>query len=159
MKTLVLGMGSPILSDDGVGLFISRRLEGRIPGVDVVSTAMAGLALLDLVAGYEKIFVIDALTTGESSIGNLKKLTDGEGSLHLFSSHGLNFPELISLGKELGFRMPQVAGIYGIEIGEQIAFGEELSPELQEKIESLIESILQDIQCSLNCNNLHAPSP
>jgi hydrogenase maturation protease len=149
MRTLILGMGNPILSDDGVGLFIARQLEGKIPGVDVITTAMAGLNILDLVIGYDKLFVIDAVLTDGKSLGNLKKLTEDEGSLHLFSSHGLNFPELMRLGRELGYKMPDVVAIYGIDIGNEIAFGEGLSPELRRKMTSVVDEILQDIKSSL----------
>jgi len=149
MRTLILGMGNPILSDDGVGLFIARQLEGKIPGVDVITTAMAGLNILDLVIGYDKIFVIDAVLTDGRSFGNLKKLTENEGSLHLFSSHGLNFPELLRLGRELGYKMPDVVAIYGIDIGNEIAFGEALTPELRRKMTSVVDEILQDIKSSL----------
>ncbi|HTY22561.1 MAG TPA: hydrogenase maturation protease [Desulfomonilaceae bacterium] len=149
MRTLILGMGNPILSDDGVGLFIARQLEGKIPDVDVITTAMAGLNILDLVIGYDKLFVIDAVLTDGKSLGNLKKLTENEGSLHLFSSHGLNFPELLRLGSELGYKMPDVVAIYGIDIGNEIAFGEGLSPELRRKMTSVVDEILQDIKSSL----------
>jgi len=149
MRTLILGMGNPILSDDGVGLFIAGQLEGKIPDVDVITTAMAGLNILDLVIGYDKIFVIDAVLTDGRSLGNLKKLTENEGSLHLFSSHGLNFPELLRLGRELGYKMPDVVAIYGIDIGNEIAFGEALTPELRRKMTSVVDEILQDIKSSL----------
>jgi len=79
----------------------------------------------------------------------LKKLTEDDGSLHLFSSHGLNFPELMQLGGELGYRMPDVVAIYGIEIGDEIAFGEKLSSVLKEKTKSLVERIVEDIRSSL----------
>ena len=149
MRTLILGMGNPILSDDGVGLFIAGQLEGKIPDVDVITTAMAGLNILDLVIGYDKIFVIDAVLTDGRSLGNLKKLTENEGSLHLFSSHGLNLPELLRLGRELGYKMPDVVAIYGIDIGNEIAFGEALTPELRRKMTSVVDEILQDIKSSL----------
>lgn len=145
MKTLTLGMGNPILSDDGVGLFIARELEGRIEGVDVITTPLVGLNLLDILAGYDKLFLIDAMTAGKS-VGEISKLEEGEGSLHLFSSHGLNFPEIMRLGRELGYEMPEVAAIYGIEIGDEVEFGEGLSSELRAKAEAAIPELIEDIR-------------
>lgn len=152
MKTLILGLGNPILSDDGVGVFIARRLEGRINGVDITTTALAGLNLLDLVAGYEKVFVIDAMTTGEGPVGRLEKIMNGDGALHLFSSHGLDFFNLLDLGRCLGHKIPEVGGIYGIEIGADISFGRSLSLPLSEKIETITEEIYRDIQAGLNAD-------
>ena len=149
MKTLILGMGNPILSDDGVGLFIARKLQGRLKGVDVVTTAMVGLNILDLIIGYEKIFLIDASIAKGKRIGQLTKFEEEGGTLHLFSSHGLDFFSLLKLGKVLGCKMPQVAGIYGIEIGDAVSFSQELSPELKEKTESITEKIIEDIRSSL----------
>ena len=149
MNALILGMGNPILSDDGVGLLVAHALEGEIPGVEVVTTEMVGLNVLDILIGYDKVFVIDAATTKSKSFGELHKLKEGEGSLHLFSSHGVNFPELVQLGREFGYKMPEVAAIYGIEIGDEAFFGEGLSPDLAERLNSIIEAIRADITATL----------
>ncbi len=149
MRTLVLGMGNPILSDDGVGLLVARALEHQIPDVDVVTTELVGLNVLDMLVGYDHVFLIDAATTRDKSVGELHRLKEGEGSLHLFSSHGVNFPELIQLGKEFGYKMPEVVAIYGIEIVEEAFFGEGLSPDLAQKLDSIIETIKGDIESSL----------
>jgi hydrogenase maturation protease len=149
MKVLILGMGNPILSDDGVGLFLSRRLEGMIEGVDIVTSVLIGLDLLDIVAGYDKIFLIDAVTTRKGKLGEFRKLAPEEGSIHLFTSHGVNFYELMELGNQIGLKMPEVCGIYGIEIGDDVEFGTELSPEIEVKLDSMAEIIVRDIKSAL----------
>ncbi|MBE3050465.1 hydrogenase maturation protease, partial [Candidatus Bathyarchaeota archaeon] len=61
---LVLGVGNPILSDDGVGIHVARELKKReMPGVDVEELAASGLELLDVVRGYDKVVIIDAIQT------------------------------------------------------------------------------------------------
>ena len=143
-------MGNPILSDDGVGLHIAQALEGKIPNARVATTPMVGLTLLDHLRGYEKLFLIDALVSGKNDPGELEKVPSGEGTRHLFSSHGLDFFDLLELGKNLGLQMPEVAGIYGIEIENPVSFGEKLSPPLLEKLPGLIQAIAEDIRSSLN---------
>ena len=71
MKTLVLGLGNPILSDDGVGLRVARELENRLDQqeVTVVETSMAGLDLLDLLAGYDRAIIVDAIQTVGGKVG------------------------------------------------------------------------------------------
>lgn len=150
MKILILGMGNPILTNDGVGLFVARALEGRIRGADVVTRAMADLELLDIMAGYEKVFVIDAITGMGKGIGDLIVLKEEGPGIHLFSSHGMNFFELLHLGRRLGHSMPEIGGIFGIEIGDEVSFGEGPSPDLIEKIESITERIIQGIQSSIS---------
>ncbi len=147
MKTLILGMGNPILSDDGVGLLAAEKLLHRIPGTDVASSAMIGLSLFDLIIGYDTLFIIDAMTTREGKMGELKKIgeDDRHGTLHLFSSHGLNIFELMELGVRCGFCMPRLAAVYGIEIGNELSFGEALSLALNEKLPAIVEKIIDDI--------------
>jgi hydrogenase maturation protease len=173
MKILILGMGNPILSDDGVGLFVAESLRDRIPGVDVKSSAMIGLSLFDLIAGYDMVFIIDAMTSREGRLGEFTKISehDRHGTLHLFSSHGLNIFELMELGVRCGLEMPRLAAVYGIEIGDEVAFGETLSPALNEKLPDITQKIIADITSILpmmtagadlivDCRSKHAlPAP
>jgi len=74
VKTLILGMGNPILSDDGVGLHVARALKGRFAETDMHTSALIGLCLLDIVAGYDQVFVIDAIQDGSRPPGTVVKL-------------------------------------------------------------------------------------
>jgi hydrogenase maturation protease len=151
MKTLILGMGNPILSDDGVGLLAAEKLLDRIPGTDVASSAMIGLSLFDLIIGYDMLFIIDAMTTRDGKLGELKKIGEDDryGTLHLFSSHGLNIFELMELGVRCGYDVPRLLAVYGIEIGDEVAFGEALSPALNKKLCAIVEEIIDDINIVL----------
>lgn len=149
MHSLVLGMGSPILSDDGIGLVIAEKLQDRLEGVDIVTTAMAGINILDILEGYDRVFLIDAMTSRNGKVGDLKKLTADEGTLHLFSSHGINFFDVLQLGKDMGVHLPEVGAVYGIEIGDQVEFSEQLTPPMQQRVTSLVESIGEDISANL----------
>lgn len=155
MKALILGMGSPILADDGVGLQIAQSLEGKIRNVDVAATAMAGLNILELLEGYERVFLVDAYVTSAGSPGDVVKLDAGCGTRHLFSSHGMDFFGVMALGKQLGYALPQVAGIYGIVIGDCVSFGEELSPRIREKAGAITKTIMEDIRFVLKTSHRH----
>jgi hydrogenase maturation protease len=141
-------MGNPILSDDGVGLVLAEKMRGRIEGVDVASNSMIDLSLLDDIMGYDIVYLIDAMTTRGGVPGELKRIgeEDSAGTLHLFSSHGMNFFELMKLGRSLGYEMPKLGCIYGIEIGDEVEFSESLSPAVEEKLEGIIETICADIR-------------
>ncbi len=75
MKTIILGLGNPILSDDGVGNRVALELEDRVAerqDVAVMETSMSGLSLIDLLAGYDKAIIVDAIqTAGRKSRPNL----------------------------------------------------------------------------------------
>jgi hydrogenase maturation protease len=149
MKSLILGMGNPILSDDGVGLYVARALDGRFAGVDMRTYTLIGLGLLDIVADYDQVFVIDAILDGSRPPGTVVKLAAGEGALHLFSSHGMHFFEILQLGKDAGIAVPKVAGIYGVVIGPECPFGEALSPLLALRQAEIVRQIAADVDCGL----------
>ncbi len=149
-KTLILGLGNPILSDDGVGLVVAEHLRGRVDGVDVIATPLTGLHLLDLLVGYDALFLIDALITTQSPPGELKFISPDEISHPNFCSHGFNLLEVLKLGKKLGLSVPELKWAYGITIGRSPAFGEEPSPELMQHVEAMAAKIADHIKKQLS---------
>lgn len=145
-RILILGLGNPILSDDGIGLLLTKNLEGKIPGVECASITLAGLELLDILVGYDHVFLIDAATGTGGEPGELKEISDGKGALHLFTSHGANFFDILKLGRDMGLKMPEPAAVLGIEIGNATDFGTALSPALKSALPFLEEAIAERIR-------------
>lgn len=146
IRILILGLGNPILTDDGIGLILTENLEGKFPGADTTSIILAGVELLDILAGYDHVFLIDAATGTGGEFGELKEISDGKGALHLFTSHGVNFFDLLKLGRDMGLKMPEPAAVFGIEIGNATDFGTALSPALHSALPSLEEAITKRIR-------------
>ena len=66
-RTLVIGLGNPLVSDDSVGLRVVERLRPLLAdreGVDVVEDYWGGLRLMEQMIGYSRAVVIDATYTG-----------------------------------------------------------------------------------------------
>ncbi|MBS3784838.1 MAG: hydrogenase maturation protease, partial [Anaerolineae bacterium] len=65
MKTLVLGMGNTILCDDGVGIYVVREVADRFQQeqVDFSEASVGGLRILDVIGGYERVIMVDAIQT------------------------------------------------------------------------------------------------
>lgn len=150
MKTLILGMGNPILSDDGIGMHVARVLEGVFADTDVRTCALIGLDLLDIVTEYDRVFVIDAVQDRRYSPGTVVKLAVAEETLHLFSSHGLHFFEILQLGKNVGIAVPEVVGIYGVAIGMECPFGESLSLQMACFLDEIVRQIVEHVSSALN---------
>ena len=74
MDTLVLGVGNPNLTDDAVGFRIAHLLEEAKPELTVIETTEAGLTLLELVTGYDRVIIIDSVKTGRSKPASLPEL-------------------------------------------------------------------------------------
>lgn len=142
---LLLGMGSPILSDDGVGLCVCRALKGKLPGVEIAETFLAGPALLDLVTERPALFVVDAAILAGKSPGSIFVFGKESSCLHLCSSHGMGFFEVMELGTRLGLDMPPLIRVYGVAIPETVCFSEELSPELSAKVPEIAVFVRRDM--------------
>ena len=144
MKTLILGMGNTILTDDGVGIKIAHQLKERKPELDVVETSEAGIALLDFIVGYDRLIIVDSVKTEEGEPGELYKLEMGamKPTSHLTSLHGVDMATAFELGQKLGYKMPQQVSIYAVEIKDNTSFGEECTEEVRGKIPLITEQII-----------------
>jgi len=144
MKTLVLGMGNTILTDDGVGIKIAHQLKERKPELEVVETSEAGIALLDFIVGYDRLIIVDSIRTEEGEPGELYKLELGalKPTAHLTSLHGVDVATAFELGQRLGYKMPQRVSIYAVEIKDNTTFGEECTEEVEGRISLIAEQII-----------------
>ena len=150
MKTLILGMGNPILSDDGVGIHVARALEGRVnqQGVTVTETSMGGLNLLDLLVNFDRAIIIDAIQTVGGEAGRIYRLDlEAFGATrHATSPHDVNFATALELGNRLGLALPSQIDIFAIEVADTSHFGEECTPRVTEAIPLCVEMIVEELK-------------
>lgn len=149
MKTLVLGIGNPILSDDSVGMRVAMELKSR-PGkgyFDVKWASIEGLSTLDEIAGYERLILIDSIKTGKGKPGDVYKLSlrDLNFASHLSSSHGVDFATAVELGKRVGYKIPEIIEIYAIEVEDNTTFAEDCTPKVKLKIPKIVDEIIEAI--------------
>ncbi|HAF69956.1 MAG: Bidirectional NAD-reducing hydrogenase, maturation protease [Acetothermia bacterium 64_32] len=101
MKTLVVGFGHPLRRDDGVGLWVARRLEG-LPGVEVVTAQALVPELIPKIATSDLAIFVDA-RVGAGPV-RWERLRPGPepSLLHSFSPKGL-----LSWAQRLFGRVPE----------------------------------------------------
>jgi len=154
VKTLVLGLGNPILSDDSVGIHVARALEGRLSHQDitVMETSMAGLNLLDLLTGYDRAIIIDAIQTKEGKAGQIYRLEPEEfnATRYATTTHDVDFATALELGKQLGLALPQQITIFAIEVENVSSFSEECTPQVVAAIPVCVKMIIQELNESHN---------
>ena len=150
MKTLVLGLGNSILTDDGVGPKIARELEGRLAqqAVTVMEGSMGGLSLLDLLAGYDRAVIIDAIETAGGKAGQIYRLDVAalDATRHAASPHDVNFATALELGKQLNMTLPQRIDIFAVEVKDTSTFGEKCTPKVQAAIPRCVEMIIRELE-------------
>jgi len=137
---VIVGLGSPILSDDAVGLHVAdrvRQLLAREP-VDVRQAAVGGLGLLEEIAGYEAALLVDASLAGLPP-GTTRRLHLAEARhlQRLSYQHGISFEEAINVGRQCGMRVADPIIIYAIEVADAYTFSEELTPPVEAVVEGV----------------------
>lgn len=148
MKTLVVGLGNPILTDDGVGIYVARALAARgLPrGVEVAEASLGGLRLLDIMQGYERVVLVDAIQTVDGRPGQLYRLGPNDlwVSRHAGSSHDMALPTALALGRQMGMVLPadENLTIVAVEVAEVLDFGERCTPEVEAAIPRAVEEVL-----------------
>jgi len=149
VKTLVLGLGNSILTDDAVAFAVVEEVERRIDRKDVtVSRAsVGGLGLLELVVGYDRVIILDAIQTGLAEPGHIHRLTPDEfrGSLRAASSHDVSLTTALELGRQLRKDVPKEIIIIAIEAADVETFGEELTPAVAAAVPQAVELVLQEL--------------
>jgi len=145
MNTLILGIGNSILTDDGVGIKITQRLKEENAKLKVIETSEAGITLLDLIAGYDKLIIIDSIKTEKGKPGDLYKLEleDLKPSKDFSSSHGIGIATAFELGQRLGYRLPKFVSIYAVEIKDNTTFGEKCTEEVEQRIPFIVKQIVR----------------
>lgn len=150
MKVLVLGVGNPILSDDGVGIHVARELKKKgIEGVHIEELAASGLELLDLVRGYDKVIIIDAIQTKNGDPGRLHILEekDFEKSVHGSSPHGINIATALALGRKLVPKeMPKEVVFFAVEVEDLVNVSERLTPRIERTLPGIVELVEKELQ-------------
>jgi hydrogenase maturation protease len=148
--TLILGMGNPILSDDSIGVRLARDLRRHLGGrfdVDVVEEcSVGGLNLLDYLAGYERVILLDAIHTRGGRAGDVYgfRATGLRPTAHLCNVHDANFATALELGRRLGAPLPddEEIHVFAVEVLDDRTFGTELTPALARAYPECLRTIL-----------------
>ncbi len=146
--TLVIGIGNPLQSDDGLGVRASLMLEkAHLPGnVRVEELGTIGWGLLACMEGWPRVYVIDAVRMGQSP-GTWRRFRQEEVRLvstsNPVSLHETGLAESLELANTLGI-MPEEFVLYGVEPAV-IEPGEDLSPAVLQVLPDLVEHIVKDL--------------
>jgi hydrogenase maturation protease len=145
MRTLILGIGNPILTDDGVGIRIAQKLKEEKPYLDTIETSGAGMDLLDLIVGYDRLIIVDSIITKKGKPGDLYRLEleDLKPMMNSSSSHSIDIVTAIKIGERLGYKLPESVSIYAGEIKDNTTFGERCTQEVEKRIPSIAKQIIR----------------
>ena len=154
MRTIVLGVGNLILGDDGVGIHVVKEIKKQInnPNITIEEAITGGMNLLDLLLGYDKAIIVDAVKIDNGVDGEVKRipLTDFS-TMHSCNPHDVSLIEAIEMARKMGEeRIPKEIIIIGVTMRQiPCEFGEELSKKISKAVPKAVEMTLNEINKDL----------
>jgi hydrogenase maturation protease len=160
MKTILIGLGNPILGDDGVGWKVVDEVQkqlslrspliplllGRGNQVDVEFLSLGGISLMEHLVGYQRAILVDAVASnrpvGSVVVWKLSELPDYSG-FHTTSPHDTSLQNALRLGKTMGAILPEEVTVVGVSASHVYDFSEELSAPVAGAIPEAIEIIIR----------------
>ena len=149
MKTLVIGLGNPILGDDGVGWVVAEDVKKHLSPdltVDVDCLSLGGISLMERLIGYERAILIDAfiseLEEGSIIVSKLEELTN-YSAFHLTSAHDMSLQNALEMGRRLGADLAEAITVVGVSASHVYDFSEELSPLVQDAVPKMTRIVVE----------------
>jgi hydrogenase maturation protease len=145
-KTLVLGIGSPVVTDDAIGFRIVDRLRTMdLKNVDLEEASTSGLDLIEMMLDYDLVIVVDAIVTTQYAPGTVMVL--GEESFHATihgtNPHEVNVGTALELGRKLEpERMPKEIFFVAVEVNDVWTVGDTMTPEVEGALPEAIQTVL-----------------
>jgi hydrogenase maturation protease len=147
-RTVVLGVGNLVMSDEGLGVRCVERLQlsGALPAeVAIIDGGTSTAELLGELENLDLLIIVDAVACGGAP-GSLVRL-EGDRIPAAFSNklsphqHGIN--DLLATLQFLG-RAPRRVVVLGV-VPSRIALGLELSPEVEAVLPALAARVVAEV--------------
>lgn len=140
MKTLIVGLGNPVLGDDGVGWKVAEKICQQLPAdtpVVVDYLSLGGISLMEHLIGYDRAVLIDAFASDED-LGSIHVMNLNDmpnySAFHIASAHDTSLQNALAMGRSLGALLPEQITVIGIATKRIYDFSEELSPPVAEAV-------------------------
>jgi len=142
--TVVIGVGSPLMGDDGLGLAALetlRRVGAFDPHVELLDGGTWGMNILPFLETADRALILDAIDAGREA-GEVVEL-EGDALPRFFSTklspHQIDLKEVLALA-ELRGTLPEVVAL-GIQ-PSSIEMRAEVSPLVADALPRLVEAAL-----------------
>ncbi|MCD6394169.1 MAG: hydrogenase maturation protease [Planctomycetes bacterium] len=147
-STLVLALGNDIMGDDAAALVASGMLKEQFAeDADFNDTMEAGLALMDIMAGYERVLLLDTIITGRHEPGTVLEFSQDDFRKVVGPSpHYMGLPEVIQLADRMSVSFPPVICIIALEIERPVDFAETLSPGIKEAVPRFVQKAAETLR-------------
>jgi hydrogenase maturation protease len=174
MKTIILGLGNTILTDDGAGIYVVREikdlLKSRIPpsplfqrgvrgdfgdptisrshDLTIQEASLGGFNFIDLLEGYDRAVIVDAIHTKDGKPGEFYELDPSalKPSARLSSLHQIDFATACELAKNMEIAFPKEIAIFVMEVEDEFSFGEKPTPKVEAAIPKMAVAVINILE-------------
>ena len=163
-NTLILGLGNPILTDDGVGVKVAREIEKRIdmeahPGLVITEASAGGLRLMEAVLDFQRVVLVDAYYLNQETthpgrihrmgLDDLRSVTPTQ---HSTSAHDTSLITALDAAEELGYQIPEEFIIYAVEVENILDFSDTPTPAVAAAIPKVADLIIEELSLTISEN-------
>ena len=154
MRTLILGLGNPILTDDGIGVLVAEEVRSRLPedtAIDITEVSVGGLTLMETMIGYDRVILIDAFQRlndacpGQVHRMTLKDLQSISPTQHSASPHDASLVTALETGRRMGLPLPEDITIFAIEVENVMDFSDQPTSLVAAAIPHVTEAVLAEV--------------
>lgn len=147
---LVVGLGSPIMSDDAIGLIVAENIEKmKLEGIDTTQEAVGGLDIIPVLWGYKYAIIVDAIQTGMYEPGTIMFFDpeDFEPTIASASAHDVNLATAMKIGRDTEpEQMPDKVKFVAIEVEDIQTVHEGLTPKVEAIVGEATDAVLHLIE-------------
>ena len=160
MRTIVIGLGNPILTDDGVGVLVAEQVEKQLTEIErhritVTEASVGGLRLMELMVGFQHVVLIDAIVSQNGSVPgtfkkfNLDDLRSITPTQHIASAHDTTLVTALDAGRMIGLDLPEDIMIFAIEVENVLDFSDIPTPAVAESVLPVTSAVLRELRSIL----------
>jgi hydrogenase maturation protease len=156
--TLLIGLGNPILGDDGIGWKVVEQAEALLAGrsesereqhpVDVLYLSLGGLSLMEHMEGYQDVVVVDSILAKNKPNGTVYSLPlsglPDFSSGHSTAIHDTSLATALTVGRKMEMELPEDVWVVAVAAEYVFDFTEELSPLVEAALPTAVE-VLMDV--------------
>jgi hydrogenase maturation protease len=143
---VVIGLGSPIMCDDAVGLRVAEEIEKlKLEDVDTLQEAVGGLEILPMIRGYRNAIIIDAIQTYQQPPGTVMIFdpADFEETVGDTFAHDINMATALKIGRRMDAEtMPENIRFVAIEVSDIQTMSETMTPEIEATVPSAKNAVM-----------------
>ncbi len=161
--TLVIGLGNPILGDDGVGWRVAELVESSLSAyqktnpdflarypVEVDFLSLGGLSLMERLVGYRQVIIIDADTSHQYPLGIVRNFFIDEAPKntvnHLIAAHDTTLQIALELGHSMGIQLPKEIMLVTVSCEAVFEFSEQLTEPVAAAVPQAVNLVLQSLR-------------